>query len=155
MKMTRVGTDIRIRHNSPHHRSDRNPSIMNIVHVLILFAILLKCVIASADDVASDVIKVVDRKKFEEIRRGWEHWRGRKDLFNYVITKSIDFIVEFIRQIYDSKRRILEALFDKKPELVDEVLQRITYDDDDLLFWQVTDPGCHAHSKSFSTSLVR
>ena len=107
---------------------------MNIVHVLILFVILLKCVIASADDVASDVIKVVDRKKFEEIRRSWEHWRDRKDLFNYVVTKRIDFIVEFIQQIYDSKRRILEALFDKRPGLVDGVLKRITYEDDDLVF---------------------
>ena len=59
----------------------------------------------------------------------WEH---RKDLFDHVVMKSVEFIAGFINQVEDAKRPTLAALFIKRPEIVDQVLKKIKYNDDDL-----------------------
>ena len=105
---------------------------MNILKYSISLVILLKCVIASESGVHGDVIKVLEEEGFESIKREWEKWKDRDDLFDYVVMKSVEFIVGFIDQVEDAKRRTLAALFIKRSDIVDEVLKKIEYDDDDL-----------------------
>ena len=61
-----------------------------------------------------------------------EKWKDRNDLFDHVVTKSVEFIVGFINQVEDAKKPTLAALFIKRPDKVDEVLKKIKYDDNDL-----------------------
>ena len=44
---------------------------------------------------------LVEQKEngFESIKRDWGKWRDRKDLFDYVVTKSVEFIIGFIDQV--------------------------------------------------------
>ena len=35
------------------------------------------------------VIKALEEEGFESIKRDWEKWKNRKDLFDYVVTKSV------------------------------------------------------------------
>ena len=66
------------------------------------------------------------------IKRDWEKWKDRNDLFDHVVTKSVEFIAGFINQVEDAKRPTLAALFIKRFDIVDEVLKKIKYDDNDL-----------------------
>ena len=110
---------------------------MNIFQLSPLLAILLKCVIASEIGVKEDVIEALSeserQKGFEDIKRYWEKWwRKRNDLFDYVVMKSFEFIVEFINQVEVAKRCTLAALFVKSPDKIDKVLEKIKYDENDL-----------------------
>ena len=58
----------------------------------------------------------------------------RKDLFDEVVTRSVEFIIKFINQVEDVKKPTLAALFLKRPEVVDQVLKNIKYDDNDLMY---------------------
>ena len=51
-----------------------------------------------------------------------------------MITKSVDFIAGFINQVKRCKERTLAAIFLKRPEIVDEVLEKIECDDVDLIY---------------------
>ena len=82
---------------------------------------------------AEDVIKALEEDGFGSIKRDWEKWKDRNDLFDHVVTKSVEFIVGFINQVENAKRPTLAALFIKRPDMVDEVLKKIKYDDDDLM----------------------
>ena len=62
---------------------------------------------------------------------------NRNDLFDYVVMKSVEFIVGFINQVEKLKRPTLAALFIKRLDIVDQVLKKIKYDDVDL--WHLTD----------------
>ena len=106
---------------------------MDILKYSISLVVLLKCVIAS-ESVAPDVIEALGEPKFESIKRDWEKWSDRKDLFDYVVTKSVKFIAGFIDQVKDAKGPTLAALFFKRPDIVDDVLNKIDYNDDDLKF---------------------
>jgi len=106
---------------------------MNILQLSLLLAILLKCVVASESGVAQDVIKAVEEDGFGRIRDDWYKWQHRNDLFDHVVMKSVDFIAGFINQVVYAKTRTLAALFIKRPKIVDEVLKRIKYNDDDLM----------------------
>ena len=92
----------------------------------------------SENNVARDVIEALSEsekaKGFESIKRDWEKWRDRKDLFDHVVMKNVEFIIGFINQVEDAKGRTLAALFIKRPDKVDEVLKKIKYDDDDLRY---------------------
>ena len=79
-----------------------------------------------------DVIEAVEENGFEGIERNWMKWEYRKDLFDYVVTKSVDFIIRFINQVENAKERTLAALFIKRCDEVDQVLKKIEYNDDDL-----------------------
>ena len=46
--------------------------------------------------------------------------------------KGVEFIAGFINQVEDAKRPTLAALFIKRPDMVEQVLKKIEYDDDDL-----------------------
>ena len=70
---------------------------------------------------------------FESIKRDWGKWRDRKDLFDYVVTRSVEFIIGFIDKVWDVNGHTLAALFLKKPDMVDEVLKKINYNDRDLV----------------------
>src|ERR1700722_6428692 len=107
---------------------------MNILKYSFLFVVLLKCVIASMSGVKEDVIKAVEEDGFVSIKRDWEKWQYRIDLFDHVVTKSVEFIVEFINQVWRAKSPIFAALFMKRSDEVDEVLKKIKYDDSDLTF---------------------
>src|ERR1700722_3730237 len=87
---------------------------------------------ANKNDVTQDVITALNEKGFKSIKRDWEKWRDRVDLFDHVVTKSVDFIARFINQVENAKRPTLAALFVKRPDAVDEVLKKITYNDHDL-----------------------
>jgi len=110
---------------------------MNIFQLFILLAILLKCVIASESGVAPDVIQALSENEkengFVSIKEGWEGWRDRTDLFDCVVTKGVEFIVGFINQVLDAKRRTLAALFINRSDIVDQVLERINCYDNDLI----------------------
>ena len=47
--------------------------------------------------------------------------------------KSVEFIAGFINQVKNVKRPTLAALFIKRSDMVDQVLKKIKYDDDDLM----------------------
>ena len=98
---------------------------MNILKYSISLAILLKCVIASESGVKEDVIKAVEENGFGSIKRDWRRWENRSDLFDYVVMKSVEFIARFINQIKDAKRPTLAALFIKRSDEVDQVLEKI------------------------------
>jgi hypothetical protein len=109
---------------------------MNILRVAVLFGILLKCVTASENGVAHDVIDALAENGFGSIKSDWRKWWNRKDLFDHMVTKSVEFIAGFINQVGVLKRRTLAALFIERSDEVDEVLKRIKYNDDDL--WGLT-----------------
>lgn len=110
---------------------------MNILQLSLLLAILLKCVISSVSGVAPDVIKALsDEEKwrgFKSIKKDYlTKWQYRNDLFDEVVMKSVEFIVGFINQAEWAKRYTLAALFLKRSDKVDEVLEKIKYEDTDL-----------------------
>ena len=123
---------------------------MNILKYSISLAILLKCVIASESGVKEDVIKALEENGFESIKRDWEKWRNRNDLFDYVVMKSVEFITGFINQVEDVKKPTLAALFIKRSDVVDQVLKKIKYDDDDLMYLTNYRPElAESHDKFF------
>ena len=92
-----------------------------------------KCVITSENEVAQDVIDALGEKGFESIKRDfWKHWCDRKDLFDYVVMRDVEFIIEFIKQVDYAQERILAALFVKRPDEVDKVIEKVEYKDKDL-----------------------
>jgi len=108
---------------------------MNILQLSLLLAIPLKCVIASNGVVAPDVIEALEEPGFVSVKRDfWEKWEDRDDLFDEVVTKDVDFIAGFFNQIKGAKKPTLAALFIKRPNVVDQVLKRIKYDDSDLCY---------------------
>ena len=52
-----------------------------------------------------------------------------------MVMKSVEFIIDFINQVEGATWRTLAALFMKKPDIVDQVLERIKYNDGDLRTW--------------------
>src|ERR1700722_9588423 len=107
---------------------------MNIFQLSLLLAILLKCVIASESGVAQDVIKAVEKDGFKNIKSEWWRWEHRDDLFDHVVMKSVEFITGFINQVEYFKEPTLAALFIKRSGVVDQVLKKIKYSDDDLIY---------------------
>ena len=88
----------------------------------------------SENNVEEDVIEAVEEDGFVSIKRDWEKWKDRKDLFDYVVTKSVEFIIGFINQVENAKRPTLAALFIKRSDEVDQVLKKIEYNDYDLMY---------------------
>src|SRR3984957_13114384 len=88
---------------------------------------------ASERNVKQDVIKAFGEDRFASIKENWGKWQYRKDLFDYVVTNSADSIARFINQVVYAKRFTLAALFVKRLDIVDDVLKKINYDDDDLV----------------------
>ena len=97
---------------------------MNIFQLSLLLAILLKCVTASESGVAQDVIEALEEPGFESIQDDWIKWKHRKDLFDHVVTKSVEFIAGFINQVRKAKTPTLAALFLKRLDKVDQVLRK-------------------------------
>ena len=123
---------------------------MNILKYSISLAILLKCVIASESGVKDDVIEAVEEDGFGSIKSDWGKWNNRNDLFDYVVMKSVEFIVGFINQVKNVKRPTLAALFIKRPDMVDQVLKKIKYDDYDLSYLTDYRPElAESHDKFF------
>ena len=92
-----------------------------------------KCGIASESDVAQDVIDALSEEEFVNIKRDfWKHWCDRKDIFDCVVMRDIEFIIGFIKQVDYAQERTLAALFIHRPDKVDKVLKRIEYNDKDL-----------------------
>jgi hypothetical protein len=87
---------------------------------------------ASESNVKGDVIKVVEERGFVSIKRDWEYWRNRNDLFDYVVMKSVEFIAGFIKKVEYARKHTLAALFAKRLDIVEEVLKKIEYDGYDL-----------------------
>ena len=107
---------------------------MDISQVSVSSANPPKCVIASESDVAQDVIDALGEEGFVSIRRDfWKHWCDRKDLFDCVVMRDIEFIIGFIKQVDYAQERILAALFVKRPGEVDKVLEKVEYNDNDLI----------------------
>ena len=105
---------------------------MNILSVFVLFAILLKCVAASGDDVGVRFKEAVDGGNFGWLNANLEGWKERNDLLDYVIAKGAVVTVRFIQNVEGAKECVLAALFDKGEGMIDDVLERVKYDDDDL-----------------------
>jgi hypothetical protein len=110
---------------------------MNLFQLSLILAILLKGVTTSESGVAQDVIDALSKCKeesgFVSIRQDGQKWLFRNDLFDEVVTNNLDYICNFINQVWWAKKRTLAALFIKRPELVDKVLNSIKYDDNDLV----------------------
>ena len=108
---------------------------MNILNVFVLFAIILKCVAASGDTLEVAFKEAVDGRNFEWLNKNWWSWYKRKDLLDGVMAKSADATVWVIQNVGDTEERVLAALFDKgEGGMIDDVLRKIEYSDDDLLF---------------------
>src|ERR1700722_13105538 len=107
---------------------------MNILQLSLLLAILLKCVVASESGVAQDVIDALEEPGFESTKNDWRKWQHRKDLFDHVVMKSVEFIIGFINQAKNLKGPTLAALFIKRSDEVDQVLKNIKYNDIDLKY---------------------
>ena len=123
---------------------------MNLLQLSLLLAILLKCAFASESVVKGDVLEVIEEPGFESIRRDWEKWKYRTDLFDYMIMKNAEFIAGFINQVRKLKRAALAALFIKRLDIVDEVLKKIKYDDHDLKYLTSRRPElAESHGKFF------
>ena len=91
---------------------------------------------------AQDVIDALGEEGFVSIRRDfWKHWCDRKDLFDCVVMKDIEFIIGFIKQVDYAQERVLAAMFVKRPSEVDKVLERVEYDDKDLIDLIAYRPG--------------
>ena len=106
---------------------------MNILSVFVLFATILKCVVASEDTLGVAFKGAVDGENFEWLKESWRIWKERKDLFDYVIAKGAVATVRLIQNVGDAKEHVLAALFDQGEErLIDEVLGRVNYNDYDL-----------------------
>ena len=99
---------------------------------------------------AQDVIEALAENRFVNIKRNWEKWEKRNDLFDYVVTKSVEFITKFINQIEKLKMPTLAALFIKRSDVVDEVLKKIKYSDSDLIILTYHRPElAEYHSRFF------
>ena len=123
---------------------------MNILRYSTSLIILLKYVIIDERNVKGDVVKAVEENGFEGIRRNWKKWWNRKDLFDYVVTKDVEFIIGFINQVDSAKKPTLAALFIKRPDDVDEILKKINHSDDDLVYLTRYRPElAESHAKFF------
>jgi hypothetical protein len=90
---------------------------------------------AGESDVAQDVIEALEENGFEGIKRDWcEKWEYRKDLFDYVVMKSVEFITKFINKVEVAREPTFAALFIKSSDEVDQVLKKIEYTDFDLIY---------------------
>ena len=97
-----------------------------------------------------DVIEAVEEDGFVSIKRDWEKWKNRNDLFDHVVTKSVEFIIGFINQVGNLKRPTLAALFIKRSDEVDQVLKKIEYNDNDLIYLTDHRPElAESHDKFF------
>jgi hypothetical protein len=106
---------------------------------------------ASESDVAQDVIDALKEDGFGSIKNDWGKWSARNDLFDHVVTKSVDFIAGFINQVEWVKTRTLAALFVKRLDIVDKVLKKIKYTDVDLMYLPVYRPElAELHGKFFN-----
>ena len=72
---------------------------MNILNAFVLFAILLKCIAASGDDVGIRFREAVEGENFEWLRTKWRRLEGRRDLLDYVIAKGADVTVKLIQNV--------------------------------------------------------
>ena len=70
---------------------------MNVLNVFVLFAILLKCVVASRDTLGVWLRRAVYGGNFEWLRENWWIWEARNDLIDDVIANGADFTVKLIR----------------------------------------------------------
>ena len=87
---------------------------------------------ASESNVKEDVIEALGEDGFEGIKNDWNKWENRKDLFDHVVMKSVEFIAGFINQVGNAKIPTLAALFIKRSDEVDQVLKKIKYGDYEL-----------------------
>ena len=74
-------------------------------------------------------------ENFGWLKTNWGRWEKRKDLLDDVIAKGADVTVKLIQNVGNAKRRVLAALFDKGERMIDGVLGRVDYDDDDLRYF--------------------
>ena len=89
---------------------------------------------------------------FESIKRDWGKWQYRNDLFDEVVTRSVEFIAGFINQVGILKIPTLAALFIKRPGEADQVLEEIEYNDDALKYLANYRPElAESHDKFFKT----
>ena len=107
---------------------------MNILKYSILLTIFLECVIASGRSFERDGIMALKQQSEFESTKNWREWKRRMNLYDKVVTRSVRFIAGFINQFKWTKRPTLAALFIKRLDMVDEVLNKIKYDDEDLCY---------------------
>ena len=109
----------------PHVEGDRSEIVSSAVS---------ESGVESDDDLRKEFWKAVDGGNFEWLRANRERWEDRRDLLDYVIAKGADFTVWLIQNVEDAKERVLAALFDKGEGMIDGVLGRIKYGDNDLRY---------------------
>ena len=115
-----------------HIYSSYYPKHLNALYAFVLFVVLLKCVIAGGADrymlkVGNEFRKAVDEEKLVWLNGYRGSWFKRRDLLDYAIAKDAGFIVRFINGLdkkSSAKESVLAALFEKRPDLVDEVFGR-------------------------------
>ena len=84
-----------------------------------------------------DVIKAVEEEGFVSIKKDWKKWRNRNDLFDYVVTKSVEFILGFINQVGMQRNTHLLHCSSRDLMIVDEVLKKIKYNDYNLRVFDI------------------
>ena len=88
----------------------------------------------SDDALGKEFWRAVDEEDFEWLKENHVSWWNRRDLLDEVVARGIDVTVWFIQSVdVLEKRRVLAALFDKgEQRMIDSVLGRFNYDDNDL-----------------------
>ena len=89
-------------------------------------------------------------ENFRWLRANWRRWEKRKDLLDDVIAKGAEVTAQFIQNVGDTEECVLAALFDKGEEgMIDEVLRRIKYSDNDLYGLTGYRPGLAGSPEKF------
>ena len=126
---------------------------MNLSNV-ILSLLLAKGITASVY-VNPELVKAVEEEDFERIEEECGFIEDDDEFFDYVVKKDPDYIAKFINQTDGFKEQALAALFNKRPEMIDQVLGQIRYDDDDLLNLVYSRPALADPPENFLNVLDR
>ena len=93
---------------------------------IVLFAIFRNST-KSDDALGKEFWKAVTSGDFKRLKANLERWTDRKDLLDDVIAKGTDFAVWFIQNAGYARWRVFAALFDKREEMIDDVLGMVEY----------------------------
>ena len=95
---------------------------------------VMPCAVSESDDAfGKGLMEAVDGRNFAWLRAGLWIWEKREYLLDYVIRRGANVTVWFIQSVESTKCSALAALFDKGEGMIDEVLERVEYDDWDLI----------------------
>ena len=91
-----------------------------------------KSVTSSGDVLKDEFVRAVDGEGLGWLNTNWERWEERRDLLDYMVTMSVVVTIWVIQNVKSAKRPVLAALFGKEEGIINGVLKKVGYNDDDL-----------------------